>query len=167
MARCIIGTYMWFYEGTENVKVSEHFKAGEFKPRGGSSLDRRVWAISIDGLRMLETMRQTVNETIRLNTAYRPPGYNAHIDGAYNSWHQVGAAYDVAIPPGFQEQYGDNALIQFAALGHAVGFNGIGLMTGGVHFSFSKEGFFDERHILSGTEVKGQVQKAAKDWNDR
>ena len=48
----------------------------------------------------LQNVRNSLGKALKLNSAYRPPGYNKKINGATCSRHMYGDAFDIAVPSG-------------------------------------------------------------------
>lgn len=75
-----------------DIKVGEHFRLGEFRPRHSAYDGVRVHP---DLVRLLEDLRRAAGGPIRITSGYRPPDYNADIGGEWNSYHIDGCAADI------------------------------------------------------------------------
>ncbi|HMO09593.1 MAG TPA: D-Ala-D-Ala carboxypeptidase family metallohydrolase [Paracoccaceae bacterium] len=75
--------------------------------------------VHVPSLNLLQELRRRLGRPMMLNSAYRSPEHNAAVDGARNSWHLKGRAFDVRMinhdPHAFEQ------------LAREVGFNGIGI----------------------------------------
>lgn len=75
--------------------------------------------VDTDALRRLYMLAQRFGQTIRINSAYRSPAANDAADGATNSYHMSGKAFDCSIS-------GRSNQILFMNLAYQVGFRGFG-----------------------------------------
>jgi hypothetical protein len=75
--------------------------------------------VDTDSMRRLYLLAQRWGQTIRINSAYRSPAANTRADGASNSYHMTGKAFDCSIS-------GRSNQIRFMNLAYQVGFRGFG-----------------------------------------
>lgn len=78
---------------TNNDRLTQHFKAEEFKCKDGTK--EFLWAIEL--LEVLETIRNHFNEPVIINSGYRTPTWNTRVGGAKNSYHVKGMAADIRV----------------------------------------------------------------------
>jgi len=45
-----------------------------------------------------DIVRKMIGSPMEVTSCYRPPAYNRHIGGAYQSWHRYGMAMDFRVP---------------------------------------------------------------------
>lgn len=76
-----------------DIKLQEHFRVKEFACKDGT--DKIL--IDVDGVMMLEDLRTLINKPIHINSGYRTENYNKSIDGAENSYHVKGQAFDISV----------------------------------------------------------------------
>ena len=85
-------------------------------------------AVTESAWKTLEGLAKTFGRPLRINSAYRAPGYNRKVGGAKKSVHMEGKAFDVRWPVGsFSER------IEFIQLVIDAGFTGIGTYNGFIH----------------------------------
>jgi hypothetical protein len=75
-------------------KLSDNFTAGEFMCHDTNYQYLRVAPKLVEAL---ERIRKIVGRPIHINSAYRPPAYNASIGGVSNSCHIDGIAADISV----------------------------------------------------------------------
>ncbi|MBQ7957559.1 MAG: peptidoglycan-binding protein [Clostridia bacterium] len=108
-----VKTYSLRTDGNE--KLSENFKAREFRSRDGADeilIDEKL-------VTLLQKMRDKFG-LINISSAYRTKTYNKKVGGVSNSLHLYGKAADITIR--------DNSrLTEAAQYAEKIGFSGIGL----------------------------------------
>ena len=87
----IIKAYSRAKEG--NVKLSQNFKANEFRCKDNSD----VIFIAPELVDILQTIRNHYGKAVHINSAYRTPTYNKKVGGATYSQHLYGTAADIRI----------------------------------------------------------------------
>ena len=87
----IIKAYSRAKEG--NVKLSQNFKANEFRRKDNSD----VIFIAPELVDILQTIRNHYGKAVHINSAYRTPTYNKKVGGATYSQHLYGTAADIRI----------------------------------------------------------------------
>src|SRR3989304_552415 len=80
-----------FVPGDEDIVITPHFKAGEFKCNSGNW----PWLIAATLVEKLEDMRILIKRSLVITSGYRTPEYNASIGGAKESRHIFGLAADL------------------------------------------------------------------------
>lgn len=98
-----------------------HFKVKEFACKDGS--DKIL--IDLDGMTRLENLRVELNRPIIVNSGYRTESYNKSINGAPNSYHCKGQAFDITA--------NGISMVKLALYASRVGFNGIIIYKDFVH----------------------------------
>ena len=76
-----------------SVKVSQHFKAGEFMPKDSSYQYLRLSPALV---KLVEDIRSQITGPLTINSGYRPPIYNAAVGGVPRSTHIDGLAADIS-----------------------------------------------------------------------
>lgn len=93
--------------------------------------------VTPDAYAALASLEATTGQTFTINSAYRSPEHNADVNGADNSQHTHGNAFDIDTSNMSQEQRID--LIRQA---RAVGFGGIGVYNNSLHFDVGPTRFW-------------------------
>lgn len=81
-----------------NLKLSEHFKAREFRCKDGQA---EIF-VGEELILVLEDVREHFGQPVIVNSGYRTPGYNTLIGGQTWSTHLMGIAADIqvkGVPP--------------------------------------------------------------------
>jgi len=99
-----------FSEGFQKLRL-QHFTAREFLTLGAGHYNTRsrgyglnnhpprvLWAKLYQLARVLDEIRERLNEPIKLHSVYRSERYNAAIGGAPISRHKLGQAADISCP---------------------------------------------------------------------
>ena len=75
------------------LKLTPNFTVAEFACKDGSD------TILIDTMLVyyLQKIREHFGKSVRINSAYRTPSYNAQVGGASESQHMLGTAADIVI----------------------------------------------------------------------
>ncbi len=102
---------------TTDIQLSANFKLSEFVCHDGSN---KV-LIDMELVRKLQVMRLAIGQPIHINSGYRTPEWNVHVNGAPKSQHLLGKAADIHIETYYPADIAKVAL--------RVGFNGIGIYT--------------------------------------
>lgn len=112
-----------------DIKVSNHFKLYEFECKDGSHqvVLHPELPEKLENLRALVSQVLSKETPLIINSGYRNESHNKAEGGAKNSQHLYGTAVDLRLPKGL-------TIDEFADLGEAVGFDGIGKYNGRVHF---------------------------------
>lgn len=87
----VIKAYSRAKEG--NVKLSNNFKANEFRCKDNSD----VIFIAPALVDILQAIRNHYGKAVNINSAYRTPAYNKKVGGATYSQHLYGTAADIRI----------------------------------------------------------------------
>ena len=87
----VIKAYSRAKEG--NVKLSDNFKANEFRCKDNSD----VIFIAPALVDILQAIRNHYGKAVHINSAYRTPAYNKKVGGATYSQHLYGTAADIRI----------------------------------------------------------------------
>ena len=87
----VIKAYSRAKEG--NVKLSDNFKANEFRCKDNSD----VIFIAPALVDILQKIRNHYGKAVNINSAYRTPTYNKKVGGATYSQHLYGTAADIRI----------------------------------------------------------------------
>ncbi|GGL05532.1 S8 family serine peptidase [Streptomyces flaveus] len=81
--------------GRLDEKLSPNFTLGEFV---GNAADQFRYArVSVELVNTLQAMRERVGAAVTLASSYRPPTYNASVEGANRSQHMAGRAADLKV----------------------------------------------------------------------
>lgn len=126
-----------FYEHYSEVNPQdwrwENFTPKEIACRGTGKL--LVHAESLD---KLQSLRTHIGKPFFINSAYRSPEHNESVDGATNSMHLRGQAFDISL------SNQDRQILFQEAL--SFGFNGIGQYPNFMHIDTrDNRAFWDER----------------------
>ena len=81
--------------GRLSEKLSPNFSLGEFVGRVAEQF--RYARVSVELVNVLQGMRNQAGAAITLASSYRPPAYNASVEGANRSQHMAGRAADLKI----------------------------------------------------------------------
>lgn len=111
--------------GDEDLQVSPHFRAGEFRPRKKWYGQRGPWLLSAGLVVKLEKLRCELGCPVKVTSGYRPPYYNAMVMGARDSVHMYGMAADIKVK--------GRTPIQVARAAWDTGFRRIGIAGSYVH----------------------------------
>lgn len=76
-----------------NVKLSENFTVKEFACKDGSD----PVIVSMDLVKLLQTIRNHYGKAVIINSAYRTPSYNNKVGGVNDSQHTHGIAADIVV----------------------------------------------------------------------
>ena len=79
------------------AKITENFSLHEFKCKDGSDVPNEYLPNVIELAKNLQVLRDEINKSITINSAYRSPKYNAKVGGAKNSQHLVAKASDLRV----------------------------------------------------------------------
>lgn len=78
----------------EKVQLTPNFKAGEFFCHCGKCQDQKI---DLDHVKKLQKLRDSLNSSISINSAYRCPEHNKKVGGAPKSQHVDGTATDITV----------------------------------------------------------------------
>lgn len=78
----------------KDVVLSANFKAGEFFCQCNKCENQ---LIDLDHVAKLQKLREDLNASIKINSAYRCPAHNAAVGGEKNSIHMKGQATDIVV----------------------------------------------------------------------
>lgn len=78
----------------DKTKLSANFSVSEFECQCGKCLET---LINLDHVAKLQKLREDLNASIKINSAYRCPAHNAAIGGEKNSMHMKGHATDIVV----------------------------------------------------------------------
>lgn len=76
--------------GTNNVRLSEHFRLREFQCRHCHAV-----IIEPELVRRLQTLRTRLGKPVTITSGYRCPTHNRAVRGSNNSYHLTGMAVDI------------------------------------------------------------------------
>jgi uncharacterized protein YcbK (DUF882 family) len=76
------------------VQITDNFYLDEFTCRDESDIPKEVLFNIITLAEEMQTIRNTLNTSITVNSGYRSPSYNKSIGGASRSQHLLGKACD-------------------------------------------------------------------------
>jgi len=79
------------------MKLTKNFSKSEFESKDGSVMPEKVLANIKKVAYYLQIIRDHLNASIKINSAYRSPKHNAKIGGAKNSQHILGNAADIVV----------------------------------------------------------------------
>jgi uncharacterized protein YcbK (DUF882 family) len=79
------------------MKLTKNFSKSEFECKDGSVMPEKVLANIKKVAYYLQIIRDHLNASITINSAYRSPKHNAKIGGAKNSQHILGNATDIVV----------------------------------------------------------------------
>jgi hypothetical protein len=108
-----VRTYRHYHEVPESAWRWPNFSPAEIACRGTDKL-----LINAPALDKLQSLRDRLGKPLILRSAYRSPEHNRAVDGAPQSKHMDGAAFDIAMS--------NHDPVAFEAAARAVGFLGFG-----------------------------------------
>lgn len=111
-------TYEQALQGVNNVLYAPG-PSSQMSGRAGFIAKSAGGGVDTDSLRRLYLLAARWGSMIRINSAYRSPAANADADGATNSYHMAGKAFDCSIS-------GRSNQVLFMNLAYQVGFRGFG-----------------------------------------
>lgn len=111
-------TYEEALQGVGNVLYSPG-ECSSLSGRAGFIAKSAGGGVDTDSLKRLYLLAQRWGKVIRINSAYRSPQANLCADGATNSFHMTGKAFDCSIA-------GKSNQVIFMNLAYQVGFRGFG-----------------------------------------
>ena len=79
------------------MKLTKNFSKAEFDSKDGSEMPKDVLANVIKLAGYLQTLRDTLNKSIKINSGYRSPSHNKKIGGKPKSIHLTGLAADIVV----------------------------------------------------------------------
>lgn len=78
----------------DKTKLTANFSVQEFECSCGKCLET---LINLDHVAKLQKLREDLNASIKINSAYRCPEHNAAVGGEKNSMHMKGHATDIVV----------------------------------------------------------------------
>ena len=109
------------YKKGENVKLSKNFHLKEWQC---SCSDCEEVLVDLDHVLKLQQLREDLNASITITSAYRCPSHNAAVGGASHSQHKLGAATDLQVSGMSPDEVAD-ACEKFNGLGRYNSFTHI------------------------------------------
>ena len=79
------------------MKLTKNFSKAEFDSKDGAEMPKEVLANVIKLAGYLQTLRDTLNKSIKINSGYRSPSHNKKIGGKPKSIHLTGLAADIVV----------------------------------------------------------------------
>lgn len=76
----------------DKVQITRNFHSDEFACKDGS----KKILIDVDLVSILQKIRDELGSAITINSGYRTDSYNQKVDGAKNSYHLKGRAFDIS-----------------------------------------------------------------------
>jgi uncharacterized protein YcbK (DUF882 family) len=102
------------YTVVKDIQLSKNFKLSEFVCKDGS---KKVMYNPLL-IEKLQVLRDKLQKSVTIVSAYRTPEYNKKVGGAPKSQHVEGNAVDIVVP-GYTP-------LQIAYIAEKIGFTGIG-----------------------------------------
>lgn len=84
---------IWFINGKEKGRITDHFKAEEFQCKDKT----KGLLVAVELVDTLEKIRNHFNAPVIINSGYRTPSWNSKVNGAPNSYHCKGMAADIVV----------------------------------------------------------------------
>jgi hypothetical protein len=82
------------YKRGEDVKLSANFHLKEYECKCGKCSETLV---DLDHIKKLQKLREDLNSSIKITSAYRCPDHNAAVGGSSRSQHKEGTATDIQV----------------------------------------------------------------------
>lgn len=79
------------------MQLTKNFHLSEFESKDGSPMPKEVYLNVVKLANQLQTLRDYLCFSIKINSGYRSPEHNRSIGGAFNSFHLFGMASDIYI----------------------------------------------------------------------
>lgn len=79
------------------MKLTNNFSKSEFDSKDGAEMPKEVLDNIIKLAGYLQTLRDTLNKSIKINSGYRSPSHNKNIGGKTKSIHLLGLAADIVV----------------------------------------------------------------------
>ena len=102
------------YQKGDRTKLSKNFAAKEFDCNCSQCTET---LIDLDHVAKLQKLREDLNASITITSAYRCPAHNAAVGGASNSQHKLGTATDIQVS-GMHPHEVQDACEKFDGLGY-------------------------------------------------
>jgi uncharacterized protein YcbK (DUF882 family) len=82
---------------TNKKQLTKNFAKSEFESHDGAVMPDDVQKNIIELAVNLQTLRDKVNATIKINSGYRSPAWNKKVGGVQDSQHVLGKAADIVV----------------------------------------------------------------------